>query len=232
MIPASAQPGLSHSTVNARASSTNWAGYAVTSNHIGAFRSVSAGWIQPRVNCAGVVGRRMAAFWVGLDGFNSGSVEQLGADSDCSGHHPVYFAWWEMFPAASVMLRNKVGPGDHMFASVTFRGSQTYVLFIQDSSRHWSRRIIKNEAGLDRSSAEIIAEAPALSINGGPPVIQALSDFGRVRWGGSRVNGVRLRAIPRRINITMTEVNSPAARCRTSPVGAADVFTNIWVRAR
>src|SRR3981081_1545981 len=62
---------------NVTVSSNNWSGYALSRGR-GAFRGVSASWIQPRAQCAGVAGHRYAAFWVGLDGFSSHSVEQTG----------------------------------------------------------------------------------------------------------------------------------------------------------
>jgi hypothetical protein len=230
MVSLSGGAGVRNGTVNPAANSLNWAGYAVDGvSH--AFRSVSASWREPRVDCKGVRGRRLASFWVGLDGANSNSVEQLGTDSDCRGKTPVYFAWWEMFPAVSVDFRTTVRPGDLMSASVTFHAPRTYVLFIRDATRHWKRTIIKKQAGLARSSAEIIAEAPALLI-GGQPVIQNLADFGTMRFTGSRVNGQPLKKIGRRIRITMVEVNPPhRVRASTSPVGSADVFTCHWVRA-
>jgi hypothetical protein len=229
-----ALPGLRNGTVNPTVQSANWAGYAVEGGR-GAFRTVSAAWTEPTVTCRGVGGRRLASFWVGLDGFSlphqpqDNSVEQLGTDADCRGTRPVYFAWWEMFPNPSVNLPNRVVPGDHMSASVTFGGAGRYVLFIKDSTRHWSRTIVRVFGGLHRSSAEVIAEAPALLI-GNQIVIQNLANFGTVRWTGSRVNGTPLKAIGQRFRITMTEVNGPLVRARTSLVGSADAFTNTFVR--
>jgi hypothetical protein len=225
-----AVPGLRNATVNPTAQSINWAGYAVTGRN-GTFHSVSASWTEPRANCTGVSGRTLSSFWVGLDGANSGSVEQLGTDADCQGGTPHYFAWWEMFPLPSVNLRSPVRPGDHLSASVTFRGvGKGFALFIKDSTRHWSRTIVKLHAEA-RSSAEVITEAPALLI-GGQIVIQNLTNFGAVRWTGSRVNGIPLKNIGRRIRITMVEVNPPhLTRATTSLIGAADAFTNRWVRS-
>ena len=209
-------------------SSTNWAGYAVSGNN-GAFRTVSASWIEPKANCTGVAGRRLSSFWVGLDGVTSQSVEQLGTDADCSHSHPVYFAWWEMFPLPSVNFSNPVRPGDHLSASVTFLGARRFALSIKDSTRHWSHTIVRVHAEA-RSSAEVIAEAPALLI-GGQIVIQNLTNFGAVRWTGSKVNGTLLKNIAGRIKITMVEVNPPhLVRATTSVVGAADAFTNRYVR--
>jgi hypothetical protein len=238
MISASggAAPGAGHGILNPSESSFNWAGYAVDGGR-GAFRSVSASWTEPRVSCAGVHGLRFSSFWVGLDGFflpnqpMDKTVEQLGTDADCNHTKPVYFAWWEMFPNASVSFRNPVRPGDHMSASVTFRGAGKFALFIKDSTRHWSRTIVRVHGGLRRSSAEVIAEAPALLV-GGVGVLQPLANFGTVRWTGSSVNGTPLKNFGQRFRITMVALNPPnRIKATTSPIGAADAFTNTWLRA-
>jgi hypothetical protein len=236
-----AAPGLRNGTVNPSVGSFNWAGYAVH-GRIGAFRSVSAAWTEPKVNCQGVRvhSHRFSSFWVGLDGFPlpgqlpppNLTVEQLGTDADCSGHFPVYFAWWEMYPSPSVNLSNPVRPGDHMSASVTFRGAGRYALFIKDSTRHWSRTIVTSHGGLRRSSAEVIAEAPSLLIPGNPlPVPQNLANFGTVQWTGSRVNGTLLKNIGGKFRITMFENKfMPLIRATTSLVSSADAFTNTYRR--
>jgi hypothetical protein len=205
--------------------SKNWAGYAVAGPN-GAFRSVSASWTEPKVNCSGVTGRRFSAFWVGLDGVISGSVEQLGTDADCRGTTPAYYAWWEMYPLPSVNISNPVHAGDHMSASVTFRGAGRFALFIKDSTRHWSHTFIRVHAEA-RSSAEVIAEAPSLLIGG----IQNLANFGSVRWTASSVNGTALKNFGGRIHITMVQKHRPfLIRATTSSVGSGDAFTNTYRR--
>ena len=101
--------GVRHAT---NVSSSNWSGYADTDD---TYTSVSPSWTQPAVNCAraavagaslgGLLGGRTAlqlllgragsasSFWVGLDGYTSSSVEQLGTDSDCNAGTPSYYAW-------------------------------------------------------------------------------------------------------------------------------------------
>src|SRR5580693_1467505 len=64
--PAGGVSQVSHQTVT----STNWSGYAATG---GPFTSVSADWVQPAGNCS--TGDQYAAFWVGLDGYSSATVE-------------------------------------------------------------------------------------------------------------------------------------------------------------
>src|SRR5262249_52127531 len=128
---------IGHGT-HASTTSTNWSGYAVTGAN-GSFTSVSASWTQPTATCSHR--NQYATFWVGLDGFNSNSVEQTGTDSDCSGRTPVYYGWYEMFPAFPVNFSNPVRPGDAMSASVTFSGSSTFTLVLHDATQNWTQTI-------------------------------------------------------------------------------------------
>jgi len=169
-------------TVKNQASSTNWSGYAATGS-AGQFNSVSASWTEPAANCTGS-DAEYAAFWVGLDGYNSGSVEQTGTDSDCNGSSPDYYGWYEMYPANPVYFSNPVSPGDSISASVTFSGTETYTLVLTDSTQGWTQTITQNESGLSRSSAEVITEAPSSSSG-----VLPLADFGTINYGGSSVNG-------------------------------------------
>jgi hypothetical protein len=208
---------------NVTVASNNWSGYAVSRRN-GAFRSVSTSWIQPTAHCRGVAGHRFAAFWAGLDGFSSHSVEQTGTDSDCRGTSPTYYGWYEMFPAAPVFFRTKVNPGDHISASVTFSGTRTYTLVLRDITRGWTHRIVKNEAGLARSSAEVITEAPS-SVSGVLP----LANFGTIRLAGSRANGVVFRRLaPTRI---LMIDSGRRLMDTTSLIGSADAFSNTWLRS-
>jgi hypothetical protein len=155
---AAVQPGAAR-VLNPTVESTNWSGYAAT-GATGAFSSVSASWTQPTATCPSS-SAQYSSFWVGLDGFNSGSVEQTGTDSDCAGTRPSYYGWYEMFPAAPVTYSNPVAPGDQMSASVTFSGTTTYTLVLTDHTRGWTRTVTRRQAGLARSSAEVITEAPS-----------------------------------------------------------------------
>ena len=37
-----------------------------------------------------------SSFWVGIDGFSSSSVEQMGTDSDVVNGIPTYYAWYNV----------------------------------------------------------------------------------------------------------------------------------------
>jgi Peptidase A4 family len=202
--------------------STNWSGYAATGAN-GAFRSVSATWTEPTATCSGRTAK-YSSFWVGLDGFNSGSVEQTGTDADCSGATPVYYGWYEMYPAFPVNFSNTVTPGDSMSASVTFSGTRTFTLVLKDTSRGWTQTITKSQSGLARSSAEVITEAPS-SQSGVLP----LANFGTVRYGSSTANGAGLGGQ------SPTEIiminNSGTDKDSTSSISTGGAFSNTWLRS-
>jgi hypothetical protein len=196
--------GLLGTTAHAtQAQSSNWAGYADTS---GTFNSVASTWTQPAVNCAnsssgggllglgGLLGGGSGAassFWVGLDGFNSSSVEQVGSDSDCNGSTPSYYAWYEMYPNPSVTLpsTDPVYPGDQMSAWVASNTAGTsYYLAITDKTHPWAAPFSTTQtaSGFARSSAEVVAEAPS-SCNILFCSEESLADFGQVDFTGSGV---------------------------------------------
>jgi Peptidase A4 family len=206
--------------------SENWSGYAAhRGRHV--YHSVSASWIEPRATCTGVTGGQYAAFWVGLDGYSSKSVEQTGTDSDCNGTTPHYYGWFEMFPAAPVNFRNTVMPGDHMSASVTFSGVEKYTLVLTDTTRHWTHTVVRRNATLARSSAEVITEAPASAATG---EVLPLADFGTVRYSLIRINGIVLKKeSPTRI--IMVD-NRGLREDSTSLLGnAGGAFSNTWTRS-
>ena len=123
---------------------------------------------------------------MGLDGYNSSSVEQTGSEVDCVGRTAEYYAWYEMYPSASVTYSNTVRPGDHFNASVTYQGNNSYSLFIADTTQGWSHTTVKSLAGAPRSSAEVIIEAPCCTASGGT---LPLADFGTMSFTNSDANG-------------------------------------------
>jgi Peptidase A4 family len=182
-------------------SSSNWSGYADTND---TYNSVSSSWTEPTVNCAnsnsgldGILSLSnllggpgaASAFWVGLDGYNSTSVEQLGTDSDCDSGTPSYYAWYEMYPNPSETLPSQypVKPGDQMTALVASNAAGTsFTLEIKDTTAGWTFSTTQTGSGFARSSAEVIAEAPSscsLLFCSEVP----LADFGQINYSGSSV---------------------------------------------
>jgi hypothetical protein len=223
MIRPSGASRLTHHGRFTIAQSTNWSGYAVTGAN-GAFTSVSASWREPTATCTSKHGSQYSSFWVGLDGFNSNSVEQTGTDADCSRTTPRYYGWYEMYPAFPVNFSNPVRPGDAMSASVTFSGTSTFTLVLHDTTQGWTQNIVQNQTGLARSSAEVITEAP--SSNSG---VLPLADFGTVSYSVSDANLSSLGG-QNPTEIIMVD-SSGADKDTTSAISGAGAFSNTWLRS-
>jgi hypothetical protein len=213
-------PGASPSSTNSTAESTNWSGYAVTGG-TGAFKSVSASWVEPKASCNGT---KYAGFWVGLEGYNSDSVEQTGSDSDCTGSSPTYYGWYEMYPANPVYYTNTVDAGDHFTASVTFSGTDTYTLVLKDVTRGWTHTVKKTSSGDARSSAEVITEAPSSGTG-----VLPLANFGTVDYTAAKANGTSMSS-QSPVKIVMID-NSGNDKDSTSTITSAGAFHNTWIRA-
>jgi hypothetical protein len=164
---------------NGTSTSSNWSGYAVLGS---SFVWAKASWIVPTATCSGVTRDQYAAFWVGLDGYTSETVEQTGTDSDCDGKTPSYYAWYEFYPKASVNISSvPVKPGDAISALVYYDSAiNEFVIQITDETTGKTFQKASAVSGAVRSSAEWITEAPCCTITGG---ILPLSDFGTVSFG-------------------------------------------------
>ncbi len=170
--------------------SFNWAGYAdtVSSSSSGySFTSVSGEWTVPTVQAPADGSSSYAAFWVGLDGFSSSSVEQTGVLAEASGGATQYFAWYEMYPNALVPITTMdVKPGDVISASVTYGGANQYTLLVKDLTTGQSDSVVKTStSSYARSSAEWIAEAPTIQNFNGTSSISTLANFGSVTFSNA-----------------------------------------------
>jgi hypothetical protein len=208
--------------ISKEVSSTNWSGYAGTT---GTYTSVSASWTQPTGTCSS--GDQYAAFWVGLDGYSSSTVEQTGSEVDCVGRTAEYYAWYEAYPAASQNYSNTVRPGDHFNASVTYSGSNRFSLYIADTTRGWSHTTSVTVRGAARSSAEVIIEAPCCTNSGG---ILPLADFGTVNITSSLANGAAIGNAGGLTEIIMQD-SQGRDEDTVSSLSGGENFSATWVRS-
>ncbi|HEV2376469.1 MAG TPA: G1 family glutamic endopeptidase [Streptosporangiaceae bacterium] len=207
----------SHGVHRASVTSKNWSGYASTG---GTFHSVSASWVEPSVNCAGTT-IADAAFWVGIDGDGSKTVEQLGSMSECAFGTASYSAWWEMYPNPSNTIANTVKPGDHFSASVTNTSGGSFTLKITDSTQRWSHTYHKSSTTNKDASAEAIVEAPS-SLFG----ILPLSDFGTAHFTHVNVDGAAI-GNTNPDQITMVD-SSGKPEDSVSALTGGNAFTATW----
>jgi Peptidase A4 family len=167
--------------------SRNWAGYVVT-GPAGSFTSVAASWTQPAVTCGPT--DTFSAFWAGLDGEGTRTVEQTGTEADCADGAATYQGWYEVFPNAPVFYASPVRPGDAMSASVTSDGNGVVRLTLSDTTQGWTQTAQQTATGAQLGSAEVIAEAP-----GGNTVLP-LADFGTVNFTNVTVDNAPIGAGP------------------------------------
>jgi hypothetical protein len=175
------------------ATSTNWAGYAITNRK--PFTSATGRWVQPAVTCADL-SSTYSAFWVGLGGFANSSfgVEQTGTLANCSGGSPHYTAWYELYPAPPVTLRLAVKPGDKVSATVSVN-QKTVAIRLRNVT---TGKLIAKKLHMSRpdtGSAEWVTEAPTGCDFAGNCTTLPLADFGTVAFshGTANVKGHRGR---------------------------------------
>lgn len=161
-----AATGTASAQADTSATSTNWAGYAVTKNGV-SFRRVAGTWVQPTVSCTpGQPG--FSANWVGLGGYHqtSTALEQIGTEADCTvSGRAVYSAWYELVPDTSKSVKIAVKPGDTLSASVAVRGHSVH-LRLANRTRGTLFEKTLTAPTVDTRSAEWIVEAPAVCSSG------------------------------------------------------------------
>jgi hypothetical protein len=158
--------------------STNWSGYVVNGS-AGSVTFVNASWTVPTVT-GSAFRTAYSSFWVGIDGFiGSSTVEQIGTDSDIHWGKPVYYAWYEFYPAEAMQQISglTINPGDVISASVTY-SSGVFTLLITDVSTGASYTTTGTVSGATETSAEWVAEAPSSYFG-----VLPLANFGKVNYG-------------------------------------------------
>jgi hypothetical protein len=150
---------------------TIWAGYAVTGSD---FSLVQGSWIVTAVDCTKTPNSDSSE-WVGIDGWSSNTVEQIGTDADCNGKTPFYYVWYEFFPLNTVVISDvSIAPGNKFSAMVNYVGDSEYVVSITNDTtgESFSKKVqFKGADGSGapkRNSAEWIEEMDG----------NELSDFG------------------------------------------------------
>jgi hypothetical protein len=180
--PRQHKPMILHERHGSITSSYNWSGYAVTG--AGVVSDVKGSWIVPTIQQGACQpsGTQYSSFWVGIDGYSSNTVEQIGTDSDCQNGKPVYYAWYEFYPKFPYNINTiTVQAGDVISAEVSYGTDGKFTVSITDESTNppQSFSISQKIPNAKRSSAEWIIED-----SGG-----LLPDFGIVDFG-SKYTGV------------------------------------------
>jgi hypothetical protein len=192
--------------------SSNWAGFDDSTD--GPFTTVTGTWTQPRVRTTGSTFTD-AAFWVGLDGDNSDTVEQIGTEGYSEGVAG-YDAWYEMYPLYPVTIDMAIHAGDVLTGTVTWAAPAAFTLTLVNHTTGKSYTTGQTMSIPPQlASAEAIAEAPTDDSSG--DVIPA-TNFGIVSFSDCSFDGQPIGAYDWN-QINMTSDSSDALVARTSALG-------------
>jgi hypothetical protein len=154
------------------------AGYYATSTT--PFTSISASWIVPIASCLST--NDLLEQWIGLDGYGTDTIEQVGVTIDCGSGAPVYDAWYDMFPSFPVYLNRTtypVGATEALQATVQFTTTNQFQITLTNKTRGWTYTTTKNPLpGTRRLSAELMVETSSSPL------------FASIPFTGVRFNGV------------------------------------------
>jgi hypothetical protein len=162
-----------------------WSGYEFSAPSGTTVNSVQATWTVPAVNASRSPPNAWASLWVGIDGWGSGTLEQIGVYADTANNGaPGYEAWYEMYPNGAVGIPMLISAGDTVTASVQYLASSgLFQMSIIDLSR--ANDSYTNDfspvsgTSPSRSSGEWMVEAP--TDNG----ILPLPEFGVANFTGA-----------------------------------------------
>jgi hypothetical protein len=223
-------PGhVSHFGGLTQVQSTNWSGYADDNSAGNTYSTVTGSWAEPAVTCTSRT-TTYAAFWVGIDGYTSNSVEQDGTLAECYHGGAYYYSWWEMYPSNSIQtVGTTVRPDDSITASVA-RSGTSYTLSVTDST-HPANSFSTTQtcASCANSSAEWIAEAPS-SFRGVLP----LANFGSWRESGATVTSGSTSGVISSFpddELTMVDSSGLVKAQPGALSGSGDSFTVAWKRS-
>ena len=190
--------GAAHAALrirNADGTALNWSGYTVATNlqkpKKGSVSNVAGQWVVPGIYQASS-DDAFCSTWVGMDGYSSPTVEQIGTEDDWTPVGEQDYAWFEMYPDAGYEIMGfPVAPGDQIGAGVRSSGNGKFVLAITNYSAgayYIVPASYSRSSSAVRSSGEWIVEAPSMGNN-----VLPLSDFDTISFADCKVvvNGVK-----------------------------------------
>lgn len=176
-LPAYAASPVYHGPIirDKNSNSLNWSGFAAYNS--GSATDVKGSWVVSSLTCGAT--NTYSSAWVGIDGYNDGTVEQTGTEQDCINGQSSYYAWFEMYPKPSYKVNLNVKAGDTVSAEVKYTGGGNFNLSLV-SSNGQTFSINQRSSKARLQSAEWIMEAP---YSGG---ILPLANFGTANFMNSQ----------------------------------------------
>ncbi len=190
-IPLMATPAVTPAITTE--TSRNWSGYALDPGH--SVNAVGGTWVQPAITSKSPLAA--TSIWVGIDGYNSGTVEQLGTNYA----NGKYTAWIEFYGDQSSggkkgpyfdetnIPQLTIVPGDVVSAAITYLSStkttstfdfQFSIKETNGKTETYNKDYATSYIVPSKSSGEWIVEAPASLLG-----IDPLANFGNVSFSGA-----------------------------------------------
>ena len=212
------QPHLAGGTFAAQ-ESTNWSGQLATGL---TFTGINGDWTVPSVQTTQYSGA--SATWIGIDGGSSSpnSIIQTGTAQDTDGGSTLYYAWYELYPAAPVLIGG-VSPGDQMQASIQIAGGHWTISINDLTSGSQSGVLPVNYSG-PGDSAEWIEELPT-AVGSAQPT---LADFGSATFTNMSYQPAGTVSLTP-INMVDESGNLIASAGPTTESGGVATFTDSYV---
>jgi hypothetical protein len=144
---------------------TNWSGYVAATDinrpKTGSVSEVIGTWIVPQVSAT--ASATYCSDWVGIDGWTSATVEQLGTQAYSMAGQTAYSAWCEMYPAYPTYITTMtVSPGDVMTGEVSWITADAFQMNLTDVTKGVCFSAVQSLGQTaDRVSAEWVHEAPS-----------------------------------------------------------------------
>lgn len=163
--------------------SLNWSGYVAVTNlqkpASGSVSNVTGTWVIPQLTPTST--NTYSSIWVGIDGYASKSVEQIGTEQDWINGTQQNYAWFEMYPAAGYEIVGfPVNVNDVIGADVAWLGNNKFELILTNYT-HKVYTIIPAKytkvKNVQRISAEWVVEAPTAS-----NAVLPLANFGHANF--------------------------------------------------
>jgi hypothetical protein len=205
--------------------SSNWAGYVIQSA-AGRVSVVQASWKVPQVAAPCPSSARYSAFWIGIDGDGSSTVEQIGTATDCSSGSASYYAWYEFYPGPLHKIPMTISPTNNMHAEVNYSTiTKLFTLSLTDLTTGSASAVSSRMSTAKRASAEWIAEAPSSGAK-----VLPLTDFGWVTFSNASatISG-HTHSIRGFTNVALTMWNIAGTTVMASPAALLSSGTEFVV---
>lgn len=158
--------------------STNWSGYLATG---GNFTTVSGSWVVPSVTGATGIESGDGA-WIGIGGVTSNDLIQVGTLDQVNPDGTIdYRIFYEVLPAAAMVVDAPVDAGDLITASITETALNQWMIVINDVTKGstFSKSLSYTST---HSSAEWIEEDPSY-LSGD---LMPFANFGTINFSGCK----------------------------------------------